>query len=66
LAKPKVLFEGPWLPTPFNFPNYDVSPNGRRFLMLKAADEDKGMRQMVVVQNWLLEELKQRLAAGKK
>jgi eukaryotic-like serine/threonine-protein kinase len=65
-AKPKVLFEGPWLPTPFNFPNYDVSPNGRRFLMLKAADEDKGMRQMVVVQNWLLEELKQRMAAGKK
>jgi hypothetical protein len=50
---------------PFNFPNYDVSPDGRRFLMLKAADEDEGTRQMVVVQNWL-EELKQRMAAGKK
>ena len=23
--KPRVLFEGPWLPTPITFPNYDVS-----------------------------------------
>ena len=32
-AMPQVLFEGPWLPTPLTpLPNYDVSPDGRRFL----------------------------------
>jgi Tol biopolymer transport system component/tRNA A-37 threonylcarbamoyl transferase component Bud32 len=64
-AKPVVLFEGPWLPTPRTSPNYDVSRDGQRFLMLKSADEDQGAQQIVVVQNWL-EELKQRMAAGKK
>jgi eukaryotic-like serine/threonine-protein kinase len=64
-GKPVVLFEGPWLPTPITLPNYDVSPDGRRFLMLKATDEDQGARHIVVVQNWL-EELKRRMAAGKK
>ncbi|MCU1262889.1 MAG: hypothetical protein JWO80_5774 [Bryobacterales bacterium] len=65
VGKPVVLFQGPWLPTPLSLPNYDVSPDGQRFLMLKAADEDQGARQIVVVQNWF-EELKQRMAAGKK
>jgi eukaryotic-like serine/threonine-protein kinase len=64
-GKPEVLFEGPWLPTPLSLPNYDVAPDGQRFLMLKAADEDQGARQIVVVQNWL-EELNRRMAAGKK
>jgi dipeptidyl aminopeptidase/acylaminoacyl peptidase len=64
-GKPAMLFEGPWLPTPLSLPNYDVSPDGKRFLMLKAADEDQGVRQIVVVQNWF-EELKRRMAAGKK
>jgi eukaryotic-like serine/threonine-protein kinase len=61
-GKPMVLFEGPWLPSPVYFPNYDVSRDGQRFLMLKAADEDT--RQIVVVQNWF-EELKRRMAAGR-
>jgi hypothetical protein len=58
-GKPEALFEGPWLPTPVTFPNYDVSRDGRRFLMLKPAEQDGGVRQIVVVQNWL-EELKRR------
>jgi serine/threonine protein kinase len=58
-SKPVVLFEGPWLQAMSSIPNYDVSPDGQRFLMLKAADEDQGARQIVVVQNWL-EELKKR------
>jgi Tol biopolymer transport system component/predicted Ser/Thr protein kinase len=62
-SKPERLFEGPWLPTPVTFPNYDVSRDGQRFLMLKAAGEDEGGRQIVVVQNWL-EELKRRMVAG--
>ena len=64
-GKPVVLFEGPWLPTPLSLPNYDVSPDGKRFLMLKAADEDQGPLQIVVVQNWF-QELKRRMAAGNK
>jgi serine/threonine protein kinase/Tol biopolymer transport system component len=58
-GKPVTMFEGPWLPSASNIPNYDVSRDGQRFLMLKAADEDQGARQIVVVQNWL-EELKKR------
>lgn len=58
-GKPEALFEGPWLPTPVTFPNYDVSRDGQRFLMLKPAEQDGGVRQIVVVQNWL-EELKRR------
>jgi dipeptidyl aminopeptidase/acylaminoacyl peptidase len=64
-GKPMVLFEGPWLPTPLTFPNYDVSRDGQRFIMLKPADEDRGARQIVVVQNWF-EELKRRMAVGKR
>ena len=65
VSKPVVLFEGPWLPSPRTTANYDVSRDGQRFLMLKSAEEDQGVQQIVVVQNWL-QEVKQRMAAGKK
>ena len=58
-AKPKKLFEGPWLPTPLTVANYDVSRDGKRFLMLKAAEPDNTARHIVVVQNWF-EVLKKR------
>jgi serine/threonine-protein kinase len=58
-GKPVTMFEGPWLPSPSNVVDYDVSRDGQRFLMLKPADQDEGARQIVVVQNWL-EELKRR------
>jgi Tol biopolymer transport system component len=58
-GKPHLLFErafakgGPWR-------NYDVSRDGRRFLMLKPANEDVSITQLNVVLNWQ-EELKQRV-----
>jgi serine/threonine-protein kinase len=58
-GKPKVLLEGPWLPTPLTTANYDASPDGKRFLMLKPAEPDNGARHIVVVQNWF-EVLKKR------
>jgi serine/threonine-protein kinase len=58
-GKPKVLFDDPWLPTPLTSSNYDVSRDGKRFLMLKPAEPDNGARQIVVVQNWF-EVLKKR------
>jgi eukaryotic-like serine/threonine-protein kinase len=65
-GKPTVLFEGPWLRTAATLPDYDVSRDGQRFLMLKSAEEeDQGAQQIVMVQNWL-EELKKRMAAAKK
>jgi len=53
-GKPHLLFErtfakgGPWR-------NYDVSRDGRRFLMLKPATEDVALTQMNVVLNWFEE-----------
>jgi len=58
-AKPKELFEGAWLRTPLTVPNYDVSRDGKRFLMLKAAEPYNTSRHIVVVQNWF-EVLKKR------
>ena len=62
-GKPKMLFEGRYVPTPRSFPDYDVSPDGQRFLMLKA--NEQASTQINVVLNWF-EELKQKVPAGKK
>jgi hypothetical protein len=37
-CKARMLFEGPYLPTAATIQNYDVSPDGQRFLMLKAGE----------------------------
>ncbi len=37
--------------------NYDISPDGQRFLMIKEAEEEEGESQIHVVLNWF-EELK--------
>ncbi len=65
-GKPKVLFEGHYLPTPLTFPNYDVSSDGQRFLMLKSSEGGEGApTQISVVLNWF-EELKRRVPPAKK
>ena len=51
----RVLFDAPFDADPFH-PNYDVAHDGKGFVMLKSADEE---RQLVVVQNWA-RELQQR------
>jgi hypothetical protein len=63
-GKPRLLFEGPYVPTPRYFPDYDVSPDGQRFLMLKPS-EQAAPTQINVVLNWF-EELKQKVPTGKK
>jgi len=56
-----MLFEGPYLPTGGSFPNYDVSPDGQRFLMLKPVEsQTSAPNQINVVLNWS-EELKQKI-----
>ena len=62
-GKPKTLFEGPYVPKG-TLPDYDVSPDGLRFLMIKPLEQTTSLTQIVVVQNWL-EELKQKVPVGK-
>ena len=65
-GKPRVLFEGDYLPTPLAFPNFDVSPDGQRFLMLKPSEQETAaLTQINVVLNWF-EELKRRVPPAKK
>ena len=59
-GKPRMLFEGPYLPTTTSFPNYDVSPDGQRFLMVKPVEsQTSAPTQINVVLNWF-EELRRR------
>jgi len=61
VGRPRMLFEGPYLPTAYTNPNYDVSTDGQRFLMLKPTEQAQSApTQIVVVQNWF-EELKRRV-----
>jgi eukaryotic-like serine/threonine-protein kinase len=66
-GNPKVLFAGQYQPSPNPVPNanYDVSPDGQRFLMLKpGGQEQAGPTQINVVLNWF-EELKQKVPTRK-
>jgi serine/threonine-protein kinase len=64
---PKMLFEGAYQSLPgISNPNYDVSPDGQRFLMLKPVEQSQAApTQINVVLNWF-EELKQKVPTGKK
>jgi len=64
-GKPHVLFERQFLLSPATTPNYDVSHDGQRFLMVKAAGAgETAPAQINVVFNWF-EELKRVVPAGK-
>ena len=68
-AAPTRLFEGRYGAAAFHYGRtYDVSPDGRRFLMVKdsaAGDPNATPASMVVVLNWF-EELKQRVPTNGK
>jgi serine/threonine protein kinase/Tol biopolymer transport system component len=61
---PQVLFEGGY-EADVPGANYDVSPDGQRFLMIKANEQQSAPTQINVVLNWF-EELKQKVPTGKK
>ena len=56
VGKPRKLFEGPYNRSNAFWPNYDVSPDGQRFLMVKGSPPLPATRINVVL-NWA-EELK--------
>ena len=55
LGPPRVLFQGSFSPTRVGPPNYDVSPDGTRFIMVE--ENDNLPTEIHVVLNWF-EELK--------
>jgi serine/threonine protein kinase/Tol biopolymer transport system component len=66
LDNPRMLFEGPYALSPGTSSNYDVSPDGQRFLMLRPSEQTQtAQTQINVVLNWF-EELKQKVPTGKK
>ena len=57
-GRPRLLFTGDYVPASTTYPNYDVSRDGRRFLMVQpSAQENATPTQIIVVLNWF-EELK--------
>jgi hypothetical protein len=65
-GNPRMLFQGAYVPATGPVTNYDVSPNGQRFLMIKPTEQAQAApTQINVVLNWT-EELKQRVPAGSK
>jgi len=70
-GKARLLFEGPYTSNAANGavgPNYSMSLDGQRFLMLKPGQQvqqqSTALTQINVVQNWF-EELKRRVPTGK-
>jgi Tol biopolymer transport system component len=64
-GKPRMLFEQRYVPTPGTNSNYDISPDGQRFLMLKASEATEAApTQINVVLHWF-EELKQKVSTEK-
>ena len=66
VGKPRALFAGWYEATPATFSNYDVTPDGQRFLMLKRSEQEASApTQINVVLNWF-EELKRRVPTNRK
>ncbi|HEV2247463.1 MAG TPA: protein kinase [Terriglobia bacterium] len=64
-STPRMLFEGRYEQPPVPLHNYDVSPDGQHFLMLKPVEQEQAApTQINVVLNWF-EELKRRVPTGK-
>ncbi len=67
-GKPRQLFEGHYLRNGVGYarPNYDISPDGQRFLMVRSVEQEQSPpTQINVVLNWT-EELKRLVPLDKK
>jgi serine/threonine protein kinase/Tol biopolymer transport system component len=62
--KPHELFTGAYFESVTGV-SYDVSPDGKKFLMIKATEETASTKQINLVLNWF-EELRRRVPAGTK
>jgi eukaryotic-like serine/threonine-protein kinase len=65
-SKPRLLFERPGYDISSPIRNYDLSPDGQRFLMVKLEQrKPEPVTEMIIVENWL-QELKRLVPNGKK
>jgi serine/threonine-protein kinase len=64
-GSPRVLFEAQCRGENSDTVSYDVSPDGRRFLMIKVNEQERRPTQFYVALNWF-EELKRQVSEGKK
>jgi len=64
-GKPRLLFEEPGFARAIPCRGWDLSLDGKRFLMLKLDDRKTPVTEMTLVQNWF-EELKLLVPTGKK
>ena len=55
LGTPRLLFEKQYVRTPWPLTNYDVTPEGQRFVMVKASEQQLATGQIHVVLNWFEE-----------
>jgi serine/threonine protein kinase len=51
-GKPRALFDDPYHKANWFTANYDVSPDGEHFLMLKPTGEGNESTQINLIQNW--------------
>jgi Tol biopolymer transport system component len=61
-SSPRLLFEGRYEYSAFATSDYDVSPDGQRFLMVQSGRPEQAPTQIQVVLNWA-EELKRKVPA---
>src|SRR5260370_7174833 len=66
VGKPRALFAGWYEATPATFSNYDVTPDGQRFLMLKRNEQEASAPTQINVVLNCLEELKRRVPTNRK
>jgi len=64
-GKPQLLFQAPYEVMDGFRPNFDVTPDGQRFLMIKDAESESAPAQINLVLNWF-EELRRRDPGRKK
>jgi len=56
-GRPEVIFEGRYVAANWYRPNYDISPDGQQFVMVRSTQEEVSPAKINVVLNWF-EELK--------
>jgi hypothetical protein len=62
-SRPKMLFEGDYA-KPGGDAQYDVAPDGKRFLVMKGQIEEKGAKKINGIVNWQ-EEVRQKMERKK-
>jgi len=61
-VRPRALFEGAYEGPLDSRANFDISPDGKRFLMLQAIDHAQSPAEIKIVSNWF-DEIKRRVPA---